>query len=55
MEVPDDEFDTQGANVLALGPRVALALDGNPETRRRMEDAGVDVRTFEGRGDLAQG
>ena len=25
----------QGPNVLALGPRQALALDGNPETRRR--------------------
>jgi arginine deiminase len=37
-----------GANVLALAPRVALALDGNPETRRRMEAAGVDVRVYEG-------
>ena len=34
--------------MLALGPRVALALDGNPETRRRMEAVGVDVRTYEG-------
>ena len=48
IEVPDEEFDSQGPNVLALGPRVALALDGNPETRRRMERAGVDVRTFSG-------
>ncbi|MGZ8614355.1 MAG: dimethylarginine dimethylaminohydrolase family protein [Actinomycetota bacterium] len=48
VEVPDDEFDTQGPNVLALAPRVALALDGNPETHRRMEAAGVDVRTFIG-------
>ena len=37
-----------GANVLALGPRVALTLEGNPETRRRMESAGVDVRTYIG-------
>ena len=37
-----------GPNVLALGPRVALALDGNPETRRRMEQAGVEVRVYEG-------
>lgn len=49
VEVPDDEFDSQGPNVLALAPRVALALDGNPETRRRMESAGVDVRTYVGR------
>jgi dimethylargininase len=48
VEVPDDEFDTMGPNVLALGPRVALALEGNPETRRRMERAGVDVRTYVG-------
>jgi arginine deiminase len=34
--------------VLALAPRVALALDGNPETRRRLERAGVDVRVYSG-------
>jgi N-dimethylarginine dimethylaminohydrolase len=48
VEVPDAEFDSMGANVLALGPRVALALEGNPETRRRMEAAGVEVRTYDG-------
>jgi N-dimethylarginine dimethylaminohydrolase len=48
VEVPEEEFDSQGANVLALGPRLALAVDGNPETRRRMEAAGVEVRTFSG-------
>jgi dimethylargininase len=48
VEVPDEEFATMGPNVLALAPRVALALEGNPETRRRMEAAGVDVRTYRG-------
>ena len=48
VEVPDEEFETQGPNVLALGPRQALALDGNPETRRRMERAGVDVVVYRG-------
>jgi N-dimethylarginine dimethylaminohydrolase len=48
VEVPEGELDAQGPNVLALAPRVALALEGNPETRRRMEAAGVDVRTFSG-------
>jgi dimethylargininase len=48
VEVPDEEFETQGPNVLALGPRRALALDGNPETRRRMEQAGVDVVVYRG-------
>lgn len=48
VEVPDDEFATMGPNVLALGPRTALAIAGNHETRRRMEAAGVDVRTYTG-------
>lgn len=46
VEVPDDEFTSQGPNVLALGPRRALALAGNDETRRRMERAGVDVSVY---------
>jgi dimethylargininase len=49
VEVPESEFASMGPNVLALGPRVALALEGNPETRRRMEAAGVAVRTYEGK------
>ena len=48
VEVPDDEFASQGANVLALGPRRALALAGNDETRRRMEQAGVEVAVHRG-------
>jgi N-dimethylarginine dimethylaminohydrolase len=48
VDVPDDEFETMGPNVLALAPRVALALDGNRETRRRMERAGVEVLVYRG-------
>jgi dimethylargininase len=48
IEVPDEEFDTMGPNVLALAPRVALVADGNPETRRRLEAAGVDVAAYAG-------
>ena len=48
VEVPEEEFDSMGPNVLALAPRVAVAVDGNTETRRRMEAAGVDVSVFEG-------
>ena len=44
--VPDEEFETMGPNVLALAPRVALALEGNDETRRRLETAGVDARVY---------
>ena len=48
VEVPDEEFESMGSNVLALGPRRALALERNDETRRRMERAGVDVVTYAG-------
>ncbi len=48
VAVPDEEFETMGPNVLALAPRVALALEGNHETRERMERAGVEVLTYKG-------
>jgi N-dimethylarginine dimethylaminohydrolase len=48
VEVPDDEFATMGSNVLALGPRRALMLEHDVETRRRLERAGVDVTVYRG-------
>ncbi len=48
VEAPDEEFESMGPNVLALGPRRALALEGNDETRRRLEKAGVDVVVYRG-------
>jgi len=48
VEVPDEEFETMGPNVLALGPRFALALEGNNDTRRRLETAGVEVLVYKG-------
>ena len=48
LEVPGEEFESLGCNVLALAPRVALALDGNPRTRRRLEAAGVEVVVYAG-------
>jgi N-dimethylarginine dimethylaminohydrolase len=49
LEVPDDEFDTMGCNVLALAPGRCLMLEGNPGTRRLLERAGCEVLTYEGR------
>jgi N-dimethylarginine dimethylaminohydrolase len=48
VEVPDEEFESMACNVLALGSRRALTLDGNPETRRRLEAAGVEVTVYAG-------
>jgi dimethylargininase len=46
VEVPDEEFETLGANVLALAPRAALLPEHNVETRRRLEAADVDVLVY---------
>ena len=48
VEVPDEEFETMGPNVLAIAPRKGLALERNRETRRRLERAGVTVVTYDG-------
>ena len=48
VEAAEEEFETKGCNVLALGPRRCLAVDGNPETRRRLEQAGCEVLVYAG-------
>ncbi len=55
VEVPDEEFGSQGANVLALGPRRALALDGNPETRAAHGARRRRSRRLSRRRDLEEG
>lgn len=48
VEVPGPEFASMACNVLALGPRHAMALDGNPQTLARMQAAGVRVELIRG-------
>ena len=48
VEVPDEEFDTMGTNVLALAPKRCLMLAGNPRTRAALERAGADVIEYVG-------
>ena len=48
VDVPDEEFETMGANVLALGPRDCVMLNGNPKTRAALEKAGAHVRVYDG-------
>jgi N-dimethylarginine dimethylaminohydrolase len=55
VEVPDAEFESMGCNVLAVGPRRCIMLEGNRETRARLEGAGVEVRTYVGREISAKG
>jgi N-dimethylarginine dimethylaminohydrolase len=48
IEVPDEEFESMGTNVLALGPRDCVMLAGNPRTRNALEQAGARVREYAG-------
>jgi N-dimethylarginine dimethylaminohydrolase len=48
VEVPNEEFESMGANVLATAPRRCLMLAGNPATRARLERAGAQVTVYEG-------
>jgi len=48
VEVPDEEFDAMGANVLAIAPRHCVMVEGSPKTRARLEAAGAKVHTYDG-------
>jgi N-dimethylarginine dimethylaminohydrolase len=48
VEVPDEEFESMGTNVLALAPRECVMLNGNPRTRAALERAGAAVHAYDG-------
>ena len=48
IEVPDEEFESMGCNVLAIAPRKCLMVDGNPKTKQLLEQAGCEVTTYKG-------
>lgn len=48
IEVPDDEFETMGCNVLTVSPRKCIVLAGNPKTKRMLESEGAEVSEFKG-------
>ncbi len=48
IDVPDEEFASQGPNILALGPRRCVILKENTETIRRLRAADCEVTTYTG-------
>src|SRR5205823_3496912 len=48
VELPAEEFDTMGVNVLALAPRDCVMVAGNPRTRAALEGAGARVTEYIG-------
>jgi len=48
VEVPEEEFDSMGVNVLAVAPRRCVMLKGNPRTKQALEQAGASVIEYDG-------
>jgi len=49
IDVPDDEFESMGCNILAIAPRTCVMLAGNPRTKKKLEAEGVKVLEFTGK------
>jgi len=48
IEVPDEEFESMGCNVLAISPRKCLMVAGNPITKALLENSGCVVIDYNG-------
>lgn len=48
VEVPDEEFESMGCNVLAIAPRKCLLVKGNPKTKEALKKVGCEVVEYEG-------
>ncbi|NQU87608.1 MAG: hypothetical protein HQ541_17795 [Mariniphaga sp.] len=49
VEVPEDEFESMGCNVLAIAPKKCIMVDGNPKTKNALINAGCEVITYKGK------
>jgi len=48
IEIREEEFPTQGCNVLALAPRHVVMLERNPQTKKALGAAGCVVQVIKG-------
>jgi dimethylargininase len=46
IAVSEDEFETLGCNVLAVGPGIVVVAEGNPRICAALAAAGCEVHTF---------
>lgn len=49
IEVPDEEFESMGCNVLAIAPKECLMVEGNPKTQKALIKAGCKVTNYKGK------
>lgn len=48
VEVPEEEFESMGCNVLAIAPRKCVMVEGNPKTKAALEKEGCEVFSYKG-------
>ncbi len=48
VEVPEEEWDSMGCNVLAIAPRECIMVKGNSITKKRLQEAGCTVWEYDG-------
>jgi arginine deiminase len=48
IEVPDEEYNSMGCNVLAISPKNVIMINNNPITQKRLEAENVQVHTYDG-------
>src|SRR5262249_20969360 len=48
IDVPHEEYDTLGCNILAVSPREIIMVAGNPIRRSRLEATGCRISEIDG-------
>ena len=48
IDVPDEEYESMGCNVLTVAPRKAIMISGNSKTKQLLEKTNVEVYTYDG-------
>jgi len=48
LEVPDSEYETMGCNIFTVAPRKCIMISGNPQTKRMLEEKGIEVFEYQG-------
>ena len=49
VEVPDEEFESMGCNVLAIAAKKCIMVEGNPVTKSRLLEKGCEVNSYLGK------
>ena len=48
LEVPDEEYNSMGCNVLTIAPKKCIMIAGNPKIQQQLEAKDVEVQIYDG-------